>query len=64
MILKVSNLNQIGTNYLIYDNTGKVILNGKINELNFTLDLNSFSEGIYFISIGNTYNQKFIISRN
>lgn len=60
----VSNLNQIGTNYLIYDNTGKVIMNGKINELNFTLDLNSFSEGIYFISIGNTYNQKFIISRN
>tara|TARA_Y100000991_G_scaffold11175_1_gene7812 strand:+ start:1281 stop:2405 length:1125 start_codon:yes stop_codon:yes gene_type:complete len=60
----VSNLDQIGKNYFIYDNTGRTIMNGKISQTNLTLDLNSFSEGIYFMSIGNINKYKFIVARN
>ena len=47
----------LGSVYTIYDNTGKVILSGKINSENTVIELGNLSEGIYLFNIGvNTKN--------
>lgn len=38
--------------YSIYDNTGKVVLTGKLNSQNTTIELGNLSGGIYMFSVG------------
>lgn len=47
-----TNPSQIGTSYLVYDHTGKLMLTGKINSENTSVDLSNFSNGMYFLKIG------------
>lgn len=41
----------IGTNYMIYDNTGKSLLTGKINSENTVIESGNLSSGIYLFCI-------------
>lgn len=49
----------IGQVYSIYDNTGKVVLTGKLNSQNTTIELNNLSGGVYMLSVGDNMNQSF-----
>ena len=49
----------IGEVYTIYDNTGKVVLTGKLNSQNTTIELGTLSGGIYMFSVGENMNQTF-----
>jgi hypothetical protein len=49
----------IGTFYTIYDNTGKVVLSGKINAENTNIDLGNLSAGIYLFNVGENVKQTF-----
>jgi hypothetical protein len=49
----------IGAVYNIYDNTGKVVLSGKINTENTSVDLEKLAAGIYLFSIGENVKQTF-----
>jgi hypothetical protein len=42
----------LGSVYIIYDNTGKSVLNGNILSEQSVIDLEDLSNGIYFINIG------------
>lgn len=54
-----TNLSQIGTSYLVYDPTGKLMLTGKINSENTTVDISNFSNGMYFFKIGDNLGEIF-----
>jgi hypothetical protein len=49
----------IGAVYNIYDNTGKVVLSGKINTENTSVDLEKLAAGIYLFSIRENVKQTF-----
>ena len=49
----------IGDVYSIYDNTGKVILTGKLNSQNTIIELGALSGGIYMFSVGENMKQTF-----
>jgi hypothetical protein len=49
----------IGAVYNIYDNTGKVVLSGKINTENTSVDLEKLAAGIYLFSVGENVKQTF-----
>jgi hypothetical protein len=49
----------IGAVYNMYDNTGKVVLSGKINTENTSVDLEKLAAGIYLFSIGENVKQTF-----
>jgi len=49
----------IGDVYSIYDNTGRVVLTGKLNSENTTIELNNLSGGIYMFSVGENMKQTF-----
>ena len=49
----------IGEVYTVYDNTGRVVLSGKINSENTTIELGNLSGGIYMFSIGENMKQTF-----
>jgi hypothetical protein len=49
----------IGAVYNTYDNTGKVVLSGKINTENTSVDLEKLAAGIYLFSIGENVKQTF-----
>jgi hypothetical protein len=49
--LKVDN-QLLGSVYIIYDNTGKSVLNGNILSEQSVIDLGDLSKGIYFINVG------------
>ncbi len=51
----------IGEVYTIYDNTGRVVLTGKINSNNTTIELGNLSGGIYIFSVGVNKKQMFKI---
>jgi hypothetical protein len=51
----------IGEVYSIYDNTGRVVLTGKLNAQNTTIDLGNLSGGIYMFSVGENMKQTFKI---
>ncbi len=51
----------IGSVYVIYDNTGKIILNGKITSENIMIELDNLSAGIYLFSLGEHLKQTFIV---
>jgi hypothetical protein len=49
----------IGEFYTIYDNAGRVVLNGKINSENATIELGNLTRGIYMFSVGENMKQTF-----
>ena len=49
----------LGSNYSIYDNTGKSVLKGKINSANTVIELGSLSGGVYLFSVGENLKQTF-----
>jgi hypothetical protein len=51
----------IGDIYTIYDNTGRVVLTGKINAQNTTIELGNLSGGIYLFIVGENMKQTFKI---
>lgn len=48
------NLNKqaIGSNFILTNHLGQVVLSGKINSTNTTIDLANLSKGVYFLSVG------------
>ena len=49
----------IGDVYSIYDNTGRVVLTGKLNSQNTTIELGNLSGGIYMFRVGENMKQTF-----
>ena len=49
----------IGELYSIFDNTGRVVLTGKLNSENTTIELGNLSGGIYMFSVGENMKQTF-----
>ena len=49
----------IGEVYTIYDNTGRVVLSGKLNAESTTIELGNLSGGIYMFSVGENMKQSF-----
>jgi hypothetical protein len=49
----------LGSVYTIYDNTGKIVLTGKINSDNTVIELGNLSGGIYLFSVGENLKQTF-----
>jgi len=49
----------LGSIYTIYDNTGKLVLSGKIISENTTIELGNLSGGIYLFSAGENLKQTF-----
>ena len=48
-----------GSDYTVYDNTGKSVLSGKINSEKTVIDLGDISGGIYFFNVGSNLKQTF-----
>ena len=49
----------LGSVFSIYDNTGKLVLSGKINSENTVIELGNLSGGIYLFSVGENLKQTF-----
>jgi CubicO group peptidase (beta-lactamase class C family) len=49
----------LGSNYIIYDFTGKSVLSGKIISEDSHIELGNLSGGIYLLSVGENMNQTF-----
>ena len=49
----------VGEIYSIYDKAGKVVLTGKLNSENTTIELGNLSGGIYMFSVGENMKQTF-----
>jgi hypothetical protein len=49
----------IGKSFAIYDNQGRLVLSGKINAENTTIELSGLSGGLYLFSLGEKWNQPF-----
>jgi hypothetical protein len=48
-----------GSDYTVYDNTGKSVLSGKINSEKTVIDFGDISGGIYFFNVGSNLKQTF-----
>jgi hypothetical protein len=53
----------LGSIYTVYDNTGKLVLSGKIISENTTIELGNLSGGIYLFSVGENLKQTFIVTK-
>jgi hypothetical protein len=49
----------IGSVYSIYDNSGRIVLTGKLNAENTIIELGNLSGGIYMFSVGENMKQTF-----
>jgi hypothetical protein len=49
----------IGSDYIIYDLVGKIILKGKLNSENTMIELGSLTAGVYMFSVGDKLKQSF-----
>ena len=58
-----SDMKYIGTNYSVFDNSGKVVLSGVITSSLTTINTEFLSEGIYLLSAGENIKRKFIVIR-
>jgi hypothetical protein len=47
----------LGSVYTVYDNTGKLVLTGKINTENTSFDLGNLSAGLYLFRMGENFTQ-------
>ncbi len=54
----------IGNVYSIFDNTGRVILTGKINSENTLIELGNLPRGLYLVSVGGNRQQAFKITKS
>ena len=54
----------IGAVYTVYDNMGKVVMSGKINNEHTIIELDNISNGIYLFSIGENSQQTFKVIKN
>jgi hypothetical protein len=54
-----SDIKLLGSSYVVYDNTGKTILKGKITSENTIIELGNLSGGIYLINVGENLKQTF-----
>ncbi len=57
--VKTADTKLLGMAYSIYDNTGKVVLSGKITSENTSIELGNLAAGIYMISIADNMKQTF-----
>ena len=53
------NIKLLGSSYVVYDNTGKAILKGKITSEDTIIELGNLSAGIYLLSVGENLKQTF-----
>ena len=51
---------QINQPYSIIDGLGRVVLNGKLNEVESTINVEQLSKGIYYLKISGNSATKFI----
>ena len=58
-----SDIKYIGTNYSVFDNSGKVVLSGVITSNLTTINTEFLSEGIYLLNSGDNIKRKFIVIR-
>ena len=49
----------IGSAYVVYDNSGKTVLKGKLTSENTIIELGNLSGGIYLLSVGENLKQTF-----
>lgn len=49
----------LGSIYNIYDNIGKIVLTGRINTENTSIDLGNLASGAYLLNVGENLNRKF-----
>jgi len=49
----------LGSVYVVYDNSGKLVLTGKINSENTVIEFGNLSNGIYLFSVGENMKQTF-----
>lgn len=61
--LKV-NPNLVGALYIIYDNMGKAVMSGKINNEHTVIELDNLSNGIYLFKVGENSKQTFKVIKN
>ena len=54
-----SDIKLLGSAYVVYDNTGKTILKGKITSENTIIEVGNLSGGIYWFSVGENLKQTF-----
>jgi hypothetical protein len=47
----------IGSNYVLYDNTGKIVLSGLLTSENITIELGNLSGGVYLFRIADYLKQ-------
>ena len=52
--------NLIDEPYAIFDNLGRVVLEGKFKEVESTINLKELSKGIYYLKVSNSHSSKFI----
>jgi hypothetical protein len=50
-------INLLGSVFTVYDNTGKLVLTGKINSENTTIELGNLSGGHYLFRMGENFTQ-------
>jgi len=54
------NSNLINQSYSIIDGLGRVVLNGKLNEIENTINVEQLSKGIYYLKLSDNKSSKFI----
>ena len=57
--VKTADTKLLGMAYSIYDNSGKMVLSGKINSENTSIELGNLAAGIYMLSIAENMKQTF-----
>lgn len=59
-----ADLQYIGLNYTMYDISGKIVLNGKLNYDKTTVNLSDFASGVYLLNFYGNENKTFKIIKN
>lgn len=54
-----TNLSQVGNSFFVYDFTGKLMFTGELTSERTTVDMSSFSNGMYLIKIGDNLGDVF-----
>jgi hypothetical protein len=57
------NAHEAGSNYLIYNNCGQIVLTGMLQDGNTQINCSGLSEGLYLIRIGEEF-MRFVKAKN
>jgi hypothetical protein len=57
------NSQQVGTNYVVYDLTGRIAQRGIINNTTTRIELESLSSGMYVLEIDAMYRHEFVVAK-